>query len=177
MGSKLKWSLKSAGFVFFERSSMDDFRDALRGLGRSVVILTAEEDGQRFAMSATAVCELSLDPPSVLVCVNRSASIHAVLSRRLPFAVNVLPHGLEDLANRCAGAVKGEDRFASAQWERSSLGPPVLAAAQAAFVCENEVCMDHGTHTIFIGRVIEVLGTGQRDPLIYVDGRYARASA
>lgn len=156
---------------------MDDFRDALRGLGRSVVIMTTEADGQRFAMSATAVCELSMEPPSLLVCVNKGASIHPALSRGLPFAVNILPHGLEDLANRCAGGVKGEDRFASGSWERSKLGPPVLADAQAALVCESDVKMDYGTHTIFIGRVIQVFETGRRDPLIYIDGRYARASA
>lgn len=156
---------------------MDDFRDALRGLGRSVVIITAEEGGQRFAMSATAVCELSMEPPSLLICVNKGASIHPVLSHGQPFAVNILPQGLEDLADRCAGAVKGEERFSSRKWEKSKFGPPVLTDAQGTLVCENDVKMNYGTHTVFVGRVIEVLGTGQRDPLIYIDGRYARASS
>lgn len=114
-----------------------------------------------------------MDPPSVLISVNNDASISAVLLEGAPFAVNVLPQGFEDLANRCAGAVKGEDRFATHMWHASPAGVPFLTEAQAAIVCKNDATLAYGTHTIFVGRVTEVFGDGQRNPLIYFNGRYA----
>jgi flavin reductase (DIM6/NTAB) family NADH-FMN oxidoreductase RutF len=128
-------------------------------------------------MSATAFCEVSMEPPSLLISVNKSASISPVLLRGAPFAVNILQCGLEDLANRCAGAVKGEERFATHDWKTSEEGVPFLADSQASLVCQNDTNLDYGTHVIFVGRVLEVFGNGQRNPLIYVDGRYAQASA
>lgn len=155
---------------------IDHFRDALRGLARSVVVISAAEGGVRYAMSATAFCEVSMDPPSLLISVNKSASICPVLLRGNPFAVNVLPRGLEELANRCAGAVKGEERFATHNWMTSEGGVPFLADAQASLVCQNDAKLDYGTHVIFVGRVLDVFADGSRDPLIYLDGRYAQTS-
>ncbi|UZW56407.1 flavin reductase family protein [Sphingobium sp. JS3065] len=156
---------------------IDQFRNALRGLARSVVIISAAEAGVRYAMSATAFCEVSMAPPSLLISVNKSASISPVLLRGNAFAVNILPSGQEDLANRCAGAAKGEERFATHDWKMSKEGVPFLADCQASLVCQNDTNLDYGTHVIFVGRVLEVFGDGTRDPLIYLDGRYAQASA
>lgn len=155
---------------------IDRFRNALRGLARSVVVISAAEAGVRYAMSATAFCEVSMDPPSLLISVNKSASMSPVLLRGAPFAINILPRGLDDLANRCAGAVKGEERFETHQWRTSKEGVPFLADSQASLICENDAKLDYGTHVIFVGRVLEVFGDGRRDPLIYLDGRYAQAS-
>jgi flavin reductase (DIM6/NTAB) family NADH-FMN oxidoreductase RutF len=155
---------------------MSDFRNALRGLARSVVIISAADGGVRYAMSATAFCEVSMDPPSLLISVNKSASIFPVLLGGASFAVNILPHGLEDLADRCAGAVKGEERFTTHDWRSSEQGVPFLADAQASVICDNDTNLDYGTHVIFVGRVVEVVSDSRRNPLVYLDGRYAQIS-
>jgi flavin reductase (DIM6/NTAB) family NADH-FMN oxidoreductase RutF len=126
-------------------------------------------------MSATAVCELSLDPPSMIVCVNRSASLYSFLEGGAPFAINILHFSQAALASRCGGQVKGEERFAEGDWCPAASGVPLLADAQASIVCSNAGHFEHGTHAVFIGNVEEVFLSGDPGPLVYLDGRFTRA--
>ena len=155
----------------------EQLRCALRRLAKAVVVLTSAYAGVRYAMSATAVSEVSLDPPSMLVCVNRSASIFPVLQSGAPFVLNILHHTHAGLARSCAGAVKGEARFSEGQWLPTDLGVYRLADAQASIVCRNDVQIDYGSHTIFVGQVAEAFTAGEPDPLVYLDGRFVRAMA
>lgn len=147
-------------------------RLALRRLAKAVVVITSIKDGQRFAMSATAVSELSIDPASMLICVNRTASLHPPLNEGAPFCINILHSSQQEIANVCAGKVKGEARFETGNWGATADGVPYLKDCQASIACVNEKSVDYGTHTIFIGRVNEVHLDGTVDPLVYVDGRY-----
>lgn len=147
---------------------------ALRRLAKSVVILTTRFQGQRHAMAATAVDSLSMEPPSLLACVNRSASIFAAFEAKSPFCVNILARTHEALAQRCGGQVKGEARFAEGDWrERDSV--PYLADAQACIFCTNDGDFYYGTHGVFVGRVNDVALYGEVEPLIYADARYVGA--
>lgn len=147
-------------------------RYALRRLAKAVVVITCAHEGGRHAMAATAVSELSMDPPSMLVCVNKTASLHRPLSAGAGFCINILNHQQESIARACGGQVKGEERFSFGSWEKASFDIPVLAGAQASIVCTNETAVEYGTHCIFIGRVVEVRAHGDVEPLVYVDGRY-----
>lgn len=143
---------------------------ALRRLAKSVVVITCRHDGRNYAMPATAVDALSMDPPSVLVCVNKSASIHPAIAVGGRFAINILHRNHEILSLHCEKA-KGEERFSLGAW-RNLDDAPVLSDAQANIVCNVDARFEYGTHTIFIGRVLDVGTFGEIDPLIYVDGRY-----
>jgi flavin reductase (DIM6/NTAB) family NADH-FMN oxidoreductase RutF len=149
-------------------------RVALRRLAKAVVVITSRHDGVRFAMAATAVSELSLDPPSLLICISQTASLHSPLTAGANFCVNILHSSQEDLARQCSGLSKGEQRFAVGNWDEAKAGVPFLADAQASFVCLNEQHVSYGTHCVFVGRVVEVLTHGEVDPLIYADQTYAR---
>ncbi|MBC2776655.1 flavin reductase family protein [Parasphingopyxis marina] len=149
-------------------------RDGLRRLAKAVVVITCRHEGQRYAMAATAVSELSMDPPSLLICVNRSASLYAPLSEGADFCVNILHSDHSEISTACSGKEKGEARFAFGNWGGAPDGCPVLADAQASFLCRNDKAFDYGTHHIVIGQVEEVAVNGSVSPLIYVDGRYAR---
>lgn len=156
---------------------MDELKIALRRLAKAVVVITSMNGGARCVMSATAVSELSFDPPSMLVCVNQTASLFPALHGGAPFAVNILDCSQADIAQRCAGSVKGEARFDEGRWEATSLGVPRLLDAQANIVCVNAGSFHHGTHGIFIGNVSEVFTNGSPNPLIYLDGQYTRQGA
>jgi flavin reductase (DIM6/NTAB) family NADH-FMN oxidoreductase RutF len=151
-------------------------REGLRRLAKAVVVITCQHDGARFAMTATAVSELSMDPPSLLICVNRSASLHAPLSAKAGFCVNILHHAHADISALCSGQAKGEARFALGRWQADASGTPYLADAQASFLCRHEQSVDYGTHCIVIGLVEKVLINGNVDPLVYVDGKYGRVN-
>lgn len=150
------------------------FREGLRRLAKAVVVITCQYEGQRYAMAATAVSELSMEPPSLLICVNRTASLYAPLSQGADFAVNILSSDHAHVSAACSGKVKGEARFELGDWGATPDGCPVLADAQASFFCRSEQAMDYGTHHVVIGRVEAVAISGEVSPLVYADGRYLK---
>ena len=150
----------------------EDLRQGLRRLAKGVVVITSIHEGQRYAMAATAVNEVSMDPPSLLICVNRNASLFAPLEARAPFAINILSAGHEDVCTICAGKAKGEARFDVGRWGAFANGCPVLEDAQASFLCSFAQAMDFGTHRVAIGLVEEVRLKGELAPLIYADGGF-----
>lgn len=158
-----------------DASLADGLRQAMRGLASSVALLTAcGRDGSRHAMTATSVTSLSLEPPAMLACVNRSASLHPVLAEGGAFGINILSAAQLPLARLCSGGARGEARFADGAWLRDASGVPYLADAQAAILCTQERRIAYGTHDILIGKVHGVFLAGHIDPLLYADGGYAR---
>ncbi len=150
-------------------------REALRRLAKAVVVITTSHGGVRYAMAATAVNELSMDPPSMLACVNRTASIHAPLCAGADFCLNILDLEQEDVARACGGLKKGEERFSLGEWSGNEANIPFLASAQANIFCTNETHFSYGSHDVFVGRVSAVTRHGEVNPLLYVDGRYTKA--
>jgi flavin reductase (DIM6/NTAB) family NADH-FMN oxidoreductase RutF len=146
-------------------------RLALRRLASSVAVVTCHDGRARHAMTATAVNALSMQPPSMIVCINRAAAFHAAIDEAASFAINVLHRNQVDISMGCGGKARGDERFGFGAWGEDS-GVPILTDAQARIVCAKEAKFDYGSHSIFIGRVISVGMHGEIDPLIYVDGRY-----
>lgn len=156
-------------------SVADGLRAGLRRLGKAVVVVTCWHEDRRWAMTATAVSELSMDPPSLLVCVNRTASLHGPLTAGASFCVNILHIDQRKVSQACSGAIKGEERFREGEWASGADGTPFLRGAQASFFCTYETHLAYGTHAVVIGAVTAVECAGDVDPLIYLDGGYARA--
>jgi flavin reductase (DIM6/NTAB) family NADH-FMN oxidoreductase RutF len=144
---------------------------ALRRLASAVAVVTCRDGERRHAMTATAVSAMSMQPPSMIVCVNRSAAFHTAISLATSFAINILRRNQIEISTGCGGEARGEDRFGYGAWGEET-GVPVLIDAQARVVCIKEAKFDYGSHTIFIGRVTSVGIHGEVDPLIYVDGKY-----
>jgi flavin reductase (DIM6/NTAB) family NADH-FMN oxidoreductase RutF len=145
------------------------FRMAMRHVAATVYAVTTGHGGNRFGILATAVSSLSFDPPSLLVCVNRSASLHGPLASAETFCVNVLGLGNRDVAEHFMRS--GADRFDVGEWLEEH-GVPVLATAQSSFVCRRAHCHDFGTHSIFIGELIAAKHRADAAPLTYYDRHY-----
>lgn len=150
---------------------LDAFRDALRHVAATVYAVTTGHEGARFGIIATAVSSLSFDPPSLLVCVNRAASLHGPLRTAEMFAVNVLSPANRDVADCFVRGKTGEERFAVGIWKEEH-GVPVLANAQSSFVCRIADRHDFGTHTIYIGELVAARHRHNARPLTWFDGRY-----
>ena len=144
---------------------------ALRRLASSVAVVTCRDGQMRHAMTATAVNAMSMQPPSMIVCINRSTAFHAAISGAGSFAINILNRNQIEISTGCGGQARGEDRFGYGAWGEEA-GVPILTDAQARVVCIKEAKFDYGSHTIFVGRVTSIGIHGEVDPLIYVDGRY-----
>jgi flavin reductase (DIM6/NTAB) family NADH-FMN oxidoreductase RutF len=153
----------------------DSLRQALRGLAKSVVIITTiDSEGRRHAMAATAVTPVSMAPPSMLFCINRDASSYSTLLAGADFCINVLAFEHLDLAHLCGGGAKGEARFNTGAWEQDEAGVPYLRDAQASVICAQDQRIAYGTHDIFIGRVRKVAFSDGVNPLIFANGAYKR---
>jgi flavin reductase (DIM6/NTAB) family NADH-FMN oxidoreductase RutF len=144
---------------------------ALRRLASAVAVVSCRYGQTRHAMTATAVNAMSMDPPSMIVCVNRATTFHAAISTATRFAINILHRTQIEISMGCGGKNRGDDRFGQGAWGEEA-EVPILTDAQACVVCTKEAKFDYGSHTIFIGRVTSVGIYGEVDPLIYVDGRY-----
>lgn len=151
----------------------EDLRAALRTLVRTVTVVTARHGGRCFAMAATAVSEVSLDPPSMLVCVNRSSNLYAAIEAGCELALNILGSEHEAISRACGGGMRNDDRFTIGAWDHSRLDrPPVLADARAVVLLDPVAHLDHGSHRIIVGNVRSVLLPARQAPLAYCDGRY-----
>lgn len=148
---------------------LNGFRTAMRHVAATVYAVTTGHGGNRFGILATAVSSLSFDPPSVLVCVNRTASLHGPLANADTFCVNVLGLGNRDVAEHFMAS--GADRFDVGEWVEEH-GVPVLATAQSSFVCRRAHCHEFGTHSIFIGELIAANHRADAAPLTYYDRHY-----
>jgi flavin reductase len=148
-----------------------DFRKAMRTLASAVSIVSTAHDNRRFGMTATAVCSLSMQPPTLLVCVNQSTSLHNPLLNAGRFCINIL-HADQDELARTFGQKGIEDRFASGNWQVDDRGVPFVADAQASVFCTVEETYGHRTHSIVVGAVYRAAVREAVHPLLYQDGRY-----
>lgn len=159
--------------VFDRPADARSLKDALRTLGGGVSIVTAGEGDMRSGATVTSATALSVDPPRMLVSLNRPSSTWPVVDRFRHFAVNVVGADHKDIANRFAGVggLRGAERYHGAEWTRLASGAPVLETAVAALDCEVEEAIERHSHVIVIGRVLAIrLGRG--NSLLYQNGRY-----
>lgn len=146
------------------------YRQGMRRLAAGVSLITTQFDRRRHGMAATAVTSVTTEPPTLLVCVNRQASIHAPLLAAGRFGVNVLSGEHDMLPPVFASPEKRVTRFDHGEWyERDGL--PLLRNAEASFICDVVEHRTVGTHSVILGHVREVpeLRATSR-PLIWHEG-------
>lgn len=157
----------------------DLFRQLWRGVGATATLVATEHEGQRHAMMATAVTSVSLDPPSLLVCVNRSASAFRALEARGAFSLGILPAAQQDLGAAIAHA-PAQERFDHGDWARLDAPKqdchqlPWLRETATTLFCKVENSLDHGTHCLLIARIDAAIGETPTDPLLYMNGQFGR---
>jgi len=151
-----------------------DFRIAMRQLTGGVSVITAGRGRDISGMTVTSVSSLSVDPPALIVSINREASSWPLVKRYGFFGVNILTSDQIDIAERFTGkgGLKGVDRFAGARWMARASGVPLLVGALAAIDCEVEDIVERHSHAIVIGRVLDVAVSTRTAALAYWQGRY-----
>lgn len=140
-----------------------NFREGMSRLGAAVSLITTDGPEGRHGMTASAVCSITDDPPTLLVCINRTNRSHDLFNGNGTLCVNVLAAHHQDLANAFAGR-GGQERFAAGDWMTLATGAPILTDAVAAFDCRVVERVTIGTHSVFYARVEEVR-LGNEPPL------------
>lgn len=148
------------------------FRSVLSRFASGVTVVTAvADDGSDHGITVSAFSSLSLEPPLVLVCIDRQTVMHGILQRASVFAVNVLAAGQEELARKFSDP--DNDRFDGTSFTRGSNGAAILTGVAAHLECAVTERFEGGDHTIFLGRV-DAAESGDDAPLLYYRGGYAR---
>ncbi len=156
------------------------FKKGMRHLAASVTLVTTRHQGSRGGLTATAVCSVSAEPPQLLVCVNKTASAHDPIGEAGFFCVNVLSPGHRKIAERFAGmdGVEGDERFRDmGEWSSLSTGAPVLKGCPVSFDCRLVSRLSAGTHTIYIGEIVDLALDPAAAALLYADGAFVHGDA
>lgn len=145
-------------------------RAAHRNYPTGVTVITVLRDGQPYGLAVNAFSSVSLDPPTVLFCVNESSKTHAQLVESMHVGINVLACDQEDVASVFASS--GGDKFSQVAWEQGTHGVPLITGASSRF--EAAIIDRHvvGTHSVFMCEVLEAEAS-DTEPLVYFRGAFA----
>ncbi|MFJ6216677.1 flavin reductase family protein [Streptomyces sp. NPDC092296] len=152
------------------------FRAAMGAAATGVTLVATDGPLGRFAQTVSAMCSVSEEPPSLLVCVNQRSPMNEAIQTHGSFAVSVLGKQHDHVADTFAGRPwpgKQKWDFTCGEWARTASGAPRIADAVASFDCVLHTVLTVGTHHIYVGVIRDVTVAGGT-PLVYSDRRYAQ---
>ena len=149
----------------------EDFLMAMRSVTSTVNVISAKLNEERHAMTATSVASLSLSPPAMIICVNKEASIHNILIKDKKFVINVLSNKQQNLSELCSSTEEGESRFKDEGWVAED-DIVFNENSISNIICNCTDVVDHSTHSVFFGDVMEVKNNNQDRALLYSAGGY-----
>ena len=152
-------------------SIQDNFRLAMRRYIYSVSIMSNKDKANNpNAITVSSVTSISMDPPSLLICINKSSRIHDTIELGSKFCINLLNSNQQNLSNICSDEEMYDQRFKDKNWNLDDI--PFLQNAQANIFCKVDKLTSYHTHTIVVGLVEEANYADEISTLTYVDGEY-----
>ena len=145
------------------------FKLAMSHFASGVTIVTTEHEGRQYGMTVASFASLSLHPPLVLVCIEKTVKTHDAIAGAGAFGVSILALSQKDVSGRFAS--KSDDKFAGIDVRRGELGMPMISGAICAIECRVHTQLPGGDHTIFVGEVVDVQ-THDAEPLVYFRSAY-----
>ena len=150
------------------------FKAALSHFASGVTVVTTEHEGKRYGMTVASFASLSLHPPLVLVCVEKSVKTHDAIAAAGKFGVSILAQEQTDISAKFAS--RSDDKFSGVDVTTGELGVPLIANALTTLECSLRETLPGGDHTIYVG---EVVGAQTREgiPLLYFRSGYREMRA
>ncbi len=151
-----------------------EFRTVLGRFATGVTVVATCDGKTPVGLTVNAFASISLDPPLVMISIDKRSHLNDAIPQAGFFAVSILTTEQQELSRRFAGQTGDRaNRFRDVSWRTEATGAPILNEALAWVDCRVEALYDGGDHRIFLGRV-EALGSTSSAPLIYYRGRYGR---
>ena len=148
----------------------DDFRAALSRFPSGITVVTSRDAaGGPHGITVSAFCSVSLNPPLILVCIEKTTGSHEAINETKTFAVNILGAGQDALSERFS--LPFSDKFGGVNLMTGNGTVPLLADALVVLECRLRNAYDGGDHTVFIGEVENVF-IRDGNPLVYFHGLY-----
>ncbi len=142
-----------------------------------VAVVTTRAGSAPQGLTVNAFSSLSLAPPLVLVCIDKSVNSHGAIAQSGIFAVNILARDQEPLSQRFADKAWEGRRFEGLAIRTAATGAPILDGVVAYIDCRVASALEGGDHTIFVGKVEALKVQREAEPLLFFRGRYARLEA
>lgn len=147
------------------------FKLALSHFASGITVVTTGWEGKPYGMTVSSFASLSLHPPLVVICIEKSVKSHDAIVASKRFGVNILAAHQADIADCFAS--KAEDKFAGVEWANGTTGVPVIANALTTIECTLHDQLPGGDHSIFVGEVVAT-AVREGEPLLYFRGGYRR---
>jgi flavin reductase (DIM6/NTAB) family NADH-FMN oxidoreductase RutF len=154
----------------------DTFAEVMTGFPTGVAIVTTvDSDGRPWGLTTNAVSSVSVDPPTLLVCINKTSRTLPTLLERKGFLVNFMAAGSEATCSKFASQDSAEEKFSAVSWEVSDAGHPILREEAVGYAdCTTMQEIEAASHLILVGEVVDGAPLGeQRDPIAYFRRGYA----
>ncbi|BCI67596.1 FMN reductase (NADH) RutF [Acetobacter aceti] len=148
------------------------FREAMARLGAAVTVVTTGTLAEPVGFTASAVCSVTDDPPTLLVCLKRASRVREAFREGGPMCVNVLASAQQHLSDRFASALDAVERFAVGHWTTLETGAPCLEEAVSSLDCRIERIVEVGTHSVLFGQVQAVRMGNPVPALVYFNRAY-----
>jgi flavin reductase len=150
------------------------FRDAMSRFGAAVHVVTTDGPAGRGGVTMTAVASVTDRPPTLLVCLNQTSAVNAMIRGNGAFCVSTLPAGADAIADAFAGRdrLPADERFALAEWTVLATGAPALDAARVSLDCRVVSISEVGTHSVILGEVVAIRMGEAGGALVYLDRSY-----
>ncbi|HEX8170159.1 MAG TPA: flavin reductase family protein [Thermoanaerobaculia bacterium] len=145
------------------------FKLAMSHFVSGVTVVTTEHDGRQYGMTVASFASLSLHPPLVVICVEKTVQSHDAIAAAGRFGVSILAQGQGDVSGRFAS--KRDDKFDGVAVHRGELGVPLIDGAICTLECRLQEQLPGGDHTIFVGEVVDAQ-TRDDAPLVYFRSAY-----
>lgn len=148
---------------------LDTMKQVNRQFITGVTVVTTMDDEKPRGLAVNAFSSVSLDPPTVMVAVQRTSSTHDCLFRATHLAINILSTNQLDVVG--VFATKADDKFAGLDWEPGPFGSPLIARSSAQMEVEIRERLQASTHTLFVCRVLHAT-VSDRHPMVYSAGKF-----
>jgi len=150
--------------------SPNEFRSALSRFASGITVVTTKDDtGKLYGITVSAFCSVSLEPPLVLICIEKLTGSHSAFLASPRFTVNILAAGDEALSEHFATVL--DEKFEGVLFEMDDYGLPYLPSSLARLECSTFRIFDGGDHSVFLG-LVEGVHVRDADPLLYFQGSY-----
>jgi len=153
--------------------SDNDFKETIKKFATGVCVVTTRSNGEINGMTATAISSLSMDPPLLIVCIDKKNRSHELIIDSSSFAVNVLSEEQKESSNVFATPGKDKSEYLQGlETFSKTTGSPIIKDSIAYIDCKLWAVHDGGDHSIFIGEVVDSATLSDNQPLLYFDGDY-----
>jgi flavin reductase (NADH)/flavin reductase/chlorophenol-4-monooxygenase component 1 len=157
------------------RATAAEFRDAMSRVASSVSIVSTDGPHGLAGFTCSAVCSVTDEPPTIMVCINRKSAANAIIKANGVLCVSSLGADQVELSQMFAGVgrVPMNERFAAPHWSVLATGAPYCTASRVALDCRVADVREVGTHSVILAEVLFAAHAGDGEPLIYHSRNYA----